>query len=254
MSYMYYLLLDGAKPVAELTKEQYEELPEFLKTEYIEDNDGYSHKGMMKVKQTANELDAKLKAAGGELNDYKSAEQERIDAATKAAYEKALKDGNSEEIAKRHAEQLADAEQRALERGKSEAKEEFTKEQNANKADKIALKIAGEIGVDEYAKDLIYQAIRAQVSHDSGSDIFLDDGGRATSLNYETFKESVKNNPRYARLVDDTPAANGGGNAKGSTSGRASGKKFNELTGAELSALRKENSAEYDRLKNEFYN
>ena len=107
---------------------------------------------------------------------------------------------------------------------------------------------------DEYAKDLIYQAIRAQVSHDSGSDIFLDDGGRATSLNYETFKESVKNNPRYARLVDDTPAANGGGNAKGSKGGRASGKKFNELTGAELSALRKENLSEYERLKNEFYN
>ena len=240
--------------MAELTKEQYEELPEFLKTEYIEDNDGYSHKGMMKVKQTANDLDAKLKAAGGELNDYKSAEQERIDAAKKEAYEQALKDGNSEEIAKRHAEQLADAEQRALDRGKAEAKEEFTKEQNANKADRTALKIAGELGVDEFAKDLIYQAIKGQVTHDAGNDIFLDDNSRATSLTYESFKESVKNNPRYARLVDDTPAANGGGKATGSNGGRASGKKFNELTGAELSAIRKESPAEYERLKTEFYN
>ena len=233
--------------MAEITKEQYEELPEFMKETFIEDGEGYSHKGFLKVKSTADGLDAKLKAAGGELSEYKSAEQERIDAAKKEAYDQAIKDGNTEEMAKRHAEQLEDAELRALERGKNEAKAEFIEQQNKEKADKTALKISA-IGVDDYARELIYQSIKSFVTHVDGEDVFLDESGRATSLNYEAFKESVKNNPRYARLVDDTPAAVGGGGAKGSESGRAAGKKPHDMNSKERLQLKQDNPEEFKRL------
>lgn len=242
--------------MADLTLEQFEQLPDFLKDDYIEQNGAYRHAGLVKVKQTADELNNKLKARDTELNDYKSAEQSRIDAAKKEAYDQALKDGNSEEIAKRHAEQIADAEQRALERGKNEALKEFKQRQAENKADKIALRLAADIAVDEYARDMIHTAIKGQITVDAETDqeVYLSAAGSATTLTYETFKSEVIKNPRYARLIKDTPATTGGGNAQGSGSGGASGKKFNELSGAELSAIRKENPAEYERLRKEFYN
>lgn len=50
----------------------------------------------------------------------------------------------------------------------------------------------------------------------------------------------------------DGSGATGGGAAGGSKHGGA-GKKFNEYSGAELSAIRRENPGEYERLKNEYY-
>ena len=47
--------------MADLTIEQFEQLPEFLRNDYTEVNGAYKHAGMIKVKQTANDLDAKLK-------------------------------------------------------------------------------------------------------------------------------------------------------------------------------------------------
>lgn len=244
----------GWWPVADLTKEQFEQLPDFLKNDYQEAGEGvYRHAGLIKVKKTADELDEKLKARVNELTEYQGAEQARIDAAKKEAYEQALKDGNSEEISKRHAEQIADAEQRALERGKNEATEEFKKQIATDKADKTALKIASDVAIDEYARDLIYRFIRGQVEHKEGKDVFLSESGSATNLDYSAFKSEVEKNPRYARLIKSQTAATGGGNANGSNGGSASSRKFNEMTGAELSELRKSNQSEYDRLKTEFY-
>jgi flagellar biosynthesis GTPase FlhF len=56
---------------------------------------------------------------------------------------------------------------------------------------------------------------------------------------------------KYPFLVDGSQA-NGGG-AAGGKGGGAVSKKFHEMTGAELSALRQSNPAEYERLKKAHY-
>jgi len=55
----------------------------------------------------------------------------------------------------------------------------------------------------------------------------------------------------YPFLVDGSNAS-GGGAQGGSRNGQA-GKKFNEMTGAELKAIKDEDPAAYDRLKREYY-
>lgn len=55
----------------------------------------------------------------------------------------------------------------------------------------------------------------------------------------------------YPFLVDSS-GASGGGALGGSRDGKA-GKKFNQYSGDELSAIRKESPQEYERLRREFY-
>ncbi len=68
---------------------------------------------------------------------------------------------------------------------------------------------------------------------------------------WDASKLSAYLKERYPFLVDGSKA-NGGG-AAGGKGGGATGKKFNEMSGAELSALRRDDPSGYDRLKNEFY-
>lgn len=55
----------------------------------------------------------------------------------------------------------------------------------------------------------------------------------------------------YPFLVDGTGSSGGG--APGGKGGGAAGKKFNEMTGAELSTLRQSDPGEYQRLRDEYH-
>ena len=48
--------------MADYTKEQFEELPDFAKEDLIEVDGMYKNAGFVKVKNTANDLDSQLKA------------------------------------------------------------------------------------------------------------------------------------------------------------------------------------------------
>lgn len=56
---------------------------------------------------------------------------------------------------------------------------------------------------------------------------------------------------KYPFLVDGSGASGGGATGNNGSGGAV--KKFDQMNGAELSALRKENPQEYDRLRKEFY-
>ena len=241
--------------MAELTKEQFAELPEFLASQYVEDGDGYTHGGFLKVKGTADKLDERSKQTAKELEDYQSKESERIEQARLDAYEKAKKEGNIEEIEKRHKQQLEDAVTRERESAKLEAREEFQQEQAQEKADKLALTLAADIAIDEFSRDFIHMAIKERVKVDpkTGEEVYFDDEGRATSLKREAYREELLKNPRFARLVKAGTAPTGGGNANGSGRGSASGKKFNEMTSGELTELNRTNPQAYQKLRNEYY-
>ena len=57
---------------------------------------------------------------------------------------------------------------------------------------------------------------------------------------------------QYPFLVDGSKASGGG--APGSNGGGAVTKKFDQMSGAELSVLRKEKPDEYTRLRDEYHN
>lgn len=66
---------------------------------------------------------------------------------------------------------------------------------------------------------------------------------------WDTAKLTEYLRTRYPFLVDGSQAAGGG--ATGASRGGATSKKFSEYNAAELSAIRKSEPAEYDRLKSE---
>ena len=96
---------------------------------------------------------------------------------------------------------------------------------------------------------------RIQVDPETDEVTYLDEQGRATSLDKETFIAELKKDVMFMPLIKSDVVTNGGGNANGSNGGRAPEKRaFNEMSAQDLVSLRKSDPSEYDRLKNEFYN
>lgn len=232
-----------------LTQEQYEQVPDFLKDDYEKDGESFIHKGLKKVKQTANSLDEKSKQTAKELAEYKEQEQSRITAAEQKAYDKAIADGDIKAVTARHNEQIEHTKLSAFEAGKSEAKKEFTEQQSKAKGDNIALKLASDVGADEFAVDMLQRELRGRIEVNGDDIIFLDASGRATTLTQSEFKEDILNNPRYSRLLKGDMVTSGGGKVDGSNSGSATKKKFGDYSGAELIAIKNQNPSEYERLK-----
>lgn len=237
--------------MSKLTAEQHNELPDFIKGDYVEKDGSFVHAGLAKVKGTANELDAQKNGIQAELDEYKSQEQARIDAAKQEAYDKAIADKDIEGITAQTEEKIEHARKSSFEAGRKEAQKEFNLQAAKGKADNLALKIAGEVAVDEYAMDMLKREFLSQidVNPDSGDVTFLDGDGRATTLNKDEFKVEVLKNPRYSRLIKEDSTTSGGGNANGSNGGRAPSKKFSEYSGAELVAIKKQDPAAYEQLK-----
>lgn len=239
--------------MSKLTKEQYNELPEFLKSDYVEDGDGYSHAGFLKVKKTADSLDEKGKLAIAELEEIKKGQEEAIEKAKQEAYEKAKAEGDIETVTARHKEQLEDAAKRAFEEGKSAASKEFKELEAAKTKENLALKIASSVGIDEFAIDMMKAEIQKQieVNPEDGSITYLDSDGRATSLDGDNFKAELIKNPRYGRLIKADLATNGGGASNGGGNGGSApkGKKWADFSDSELVALHRADPAAYEQLK-----
>lgn len=76
---------------------------------------------------------------------------------------------------------------------------------------------------------------------------FTVKGDKVASV--DDLKRVVSESEEYRYLLAGS-GASGGGSSGGNASG--AGKKFNEYSGQELAAIRRENPAEYDRLKTEY--
>ena len=237
--------------MSKLTQEQYDSIPDFLKSDYEKSGEEYIHIATSKIKKTANELNEKNNATTLELETYKSEEQARIDVIKQEAYDKAIADKDIEGVTTRHTEQLADATTRALAEGRAAAQKEFKLESAKALALSEAKSFSAVNGVDKHAASMLEREIMAmiEIDADTGERIYLDSEGRATALDNTAFNESVLNNPRYALLLKADVTASGGGLADGGNGGRAPTKKFNEYSGAELSQIRQTNPAEYEKLK-----
>ena len=212
-----------------LTVEQFEQLPEFAKSEYVETDKGYQHGGFVKLKGSLDDLDIKYKTIESQLNSANEAKQAEIEEAKKQAYEEAKKSGNVEEVERRYQEMMADSEKRAGET-LAQYKERIEKLTGNMKAEKVnavvadlAAKHATEAG-RETAKLLLKQLV--DFDPETNKTIFKGLDGSATSLDLAGFESDLLNNPVFAPLLKANVNVDGGGNVNGNTSGSATSKQI----------------------------
>lgn len=202
-----------------LNKEQYEQLPDFAKSEYVEVNGEYKHGGLVKVKQTADELNGKLETERREreqlskrLEEIEASQAQKIEEARKQALEQARNKGDVAEIEKRYQEQMADLEKRTAERVRSETLAEISSQRAEEKADALTQKLASSIAL-EGAEDTLVELLRKRITIDvnSGKPVFLNLDGSASTLDEKEFAAEVKKTAKYKYLVKaDVPSKNGG--------------------------------------------
>ena len=194
--------------MADLTAEQFEKVPDFLRADYVQDGEVYRHASDLKVgklKSSLDGLDQKLK-------EFEKGEQAKIEAAQAAALEKLKKEGKVDEI-------LADAERRIGETQK-QFNERFERMANQIKTEKrsaLVSDLAAELATDKGSsafKALVQS--RIDVDAETGKVTFLNDDGSASSLDLSGFKAELMKDDSLSPLLKADLVTQGGGNVKGS--------------------------------------
>jgi DNA repair exonuclease SbcCD ATPase subunit len=197
---------------------------------------------------TADEVRAQIEKETGGLKS----KLEELLGETKTAKQKAKE---LEEL------QQQEAEARAKEKG--EFKELYEKTQLELRAERDArqkerhetIKEKTERAASEIASELTRDTKRAELLRKEISQFakYTDEGVKFEMGGVEVDRAKVMTHisDNYPFLIDGSGASGGG--ASGSKSNGGAVKKFNEYTGAELSAIRKDNPAEYERLKTAYH-
>ncbi len=212
--------------MSDLTQEQYEQLPDFVKSDYTEVDGVYKHAGMMKVKGTLNELDSKLKARDNEfsqlsekLSSIEQQQAEKIEQARKDALEQAKSKGDIAAIEQRYQEQMQDLEKRTTERVRQEVQQEYTLKEVQNKANLELNEIVHALKPkDEFAKRLIEDHLRTRQKVEEGRIIYTNDDGSASTLDYKGLISELQESPMFKPLSSYTSPASGGGLINGTQS------------------------------------
>jgi hypothetical protein len=192
-----------------LTQEQFESLPEFVKSDYTQHEGAYVPVAELKVgklKDSLNGLDSKLR-------EFEKNEQAKLEAARAEALEKLKKEGKVDEI-------LADAERRIGET-KAQYEERLQRMTTAIKTEKrsaLVADLASELATDSGSKAFKrLVADRIDVDPETGKVTFLNDDGSASSLDFAGFKAELLKDDSFAPLLKAGVVTKGGGNAQGST-------------------------------------
>ena len=194
-----------------------------------------------------------LKAKIDELLSEKKTEAEKRkqaeENARKTAEEAARKNGDVEALENSWREKLTKREQELLSERESLASQ--IKELTVGRA---ATDLAAELAVQGSAKALLPH-LQARLSMDirdgKPTVVVLDANGKPSAATLEELKAEFVNDPAFAPLIVGSKASGSG--ASGAKPGGGAAKKFDEYTGAELSAIRKSDPAMYDRLKTEYH-
>lgn len=232
-----------------LSKEQFEALPDFAKSDYVQHEGAYVPQAELKVGGLKNSLDG----LDAKLREIERKRQEDIEAATAKAradaLEEAKKSNNIDEILKIEREQAEDAKKRAIEEAKSSWQREMSEKEAAQRSVNLAREIALTVADDEYSADLIELAIRSRVKSDVDlkKDIFLDRSGGALSVDKSGFAELISKEPQFAKLVKANIVTTGSGGANGNNGGGAS-RKPEDYTEQERVQLFKTNPTLFHQL------
>jgi hypothetical protein len=206
----------------EYSKEQFEQMPEFMQSEYTLDGETYKHAGVVKMKGTLNDLNGKLETQKDEytslnerLTGFESSKAADIQAATDKALEKAHKENDIDAILKIEREKLADQQTRFDE--SSGAFDLRMKEIAGNQKKNAAQALTNELATDK-GKKAFNRLIESYISVDpaTGLETYLNDDGSASSLNREQFIGEIAKNELFSTLVKANINVTGGGGMNGS--------------------------------------
>lgn len=202
-----------------LTQEQFETLPDFVKSDYVQHDGAYVPHAEMKVKSlksSLDNLDSKLK----EIEAGKAAE---IEAARVKGLEEAKTKGDVLEVEKRYQEQMADAVKRAREEERNNVTKELSQKQADTKAAGIADTIGANLAVDKDAAEVVAELIkqRVKVDPETGKEYFLDASGSALSVNRSEFEAMLTKESKFRHLVKANVTTTGAGGFNGNNGGGA---------------------------------
>lgn len=194
--------------MADLTAEQFEQVPDFLKADYVQEGEVYRHVDTGR----ASALKKSMDNLDGRLKDFERNEQAKIEAAQAAALEELKKEGKVDEI-------LADAERRIGETSKQyEARlERMANQIKTEKRSALVADLAAELATDKGSR--AFKALvqsRIDVDAETGKVTFLNDDGSASSLDLNGFKAELMKDDSLSPLLKADLVTQGGGNAKGS--------------------------------------
>lgn len=233
--------------MAELNKEQFESLPEFVKGDYEQAGDVYrpvAEGKLSALKGSLNELDGKYRAANTELQEFKTKGQLAQEAAEAAALERLKKEGKTDEIVadltRRHGETVKQYEDRLKARD-----DRFIKAERSS----VIVEIAQELKVFDESKKLFSKLIEDRISVDpeTGKKTVLDENGGATSLDIPGLIAELAKDPAFDRLRQANVSSGGKANGNNGNGGGAA-KKPHEYNDAERTELYRTNPAKFKEL------
>ncbi|MGO1190284.1 hypothetical protein [Vibrio casei] len=199
----------------EITQEQFESVPDFLKDQYEKQESGsYVSVDSLKVgslKKSLDDLDSKYKGELSQLNEkltgIEKSKADEIEAAKAKALEEARTKGDVTAIEERYKQEMADLEKRVSERVRGEVESEYTAKQAASKAESMRKMIAKDLGIDENAASTIEFMLAPLLKPNESNQISLYDvSGSATSVNgedEEAIKSELRKLPQFKHLVAD---------------------------------------------------
>lgn len=229
--------------MSDYTQEQFEQLPEFMQKDLTKVGDVYKHAGVVKLKESLNELDGKVKTYESQtseltnkLTEFEKNQQNAIEKAKLEALENAKSKKDVDEIERTYKEQMADLEKRTEERTREAVTKEFTVKQAQQQASMELKEIANKLKpLDDESSNLIEIAIaKRQRVDENGKIIYLNEDGSASSLDKLGLVDELIKAGKFSRLRQADVTTQGGGLANGNDKGGAQSKtmqrtQFNQL-------------------------
>lgn len=215
--------------MAELSSEQFEQLPEFVKGDYEKSGDVYrpvAEGKLSALKGSLNDLDAKYKTAASRIEEIERGKAAEIEKAREDALKNARSKGDTEAIEKRYQEQMAD-----LERRNGETLKQYEERLKVRDERYISTERKGVIG--DMAKELkifddCYKLFtkmvegRVDIDPETGKKTILDENGGATSLDVAGLIAELAKDPAFDRLRQASVASGGKANGSMGSGGGAS--------------------------------
>ena len=219
----------GSAQMNEYTKEQFEQVPDFMKDDFVLDGEVYKHAGVVKMKSTLNDLNGKLESQKQEysslnerLSSFEQAKAQEIEEAKKQALEQAKSKGEVADIEAIYKQQMEDLEKRTYERAREELTQEYTQKELKAKAE-MDLKdlVHGLKPKDKFAERLIADHLKGRQRIEDGKIIYFNEDGSASSLDKDGLLKELSDSPIFKPLTSYQPTTTGGGNANGNVGGSA---------------------------------
>lgn len=216
--------------MADLSKEQFDTLPDFVRDDYEQSGDLYVPKLAGKVaslKDSLNSLDGKYKTTEQQLKQLTDSQKEAIEEAKRQALEGAKSKGDVSAVEKRYQEMLEDSQKRA---GETLAERDIRIAKMADtikgtKRNEILANARAKLKVFDDSKKAFDKLVSGMIDIDpeTGKEIYLDENGSATSLDNAGFLAMLEKDQAFSRMREGVPPSTGGmANGSNSNGGGAS--------------------------------